>query len=155
MGERGLDGLRALIEKQLPFYPVLLCFVSRLNIPNYCLEMKRSPAPPLDLPFDCSFADVIKQLYGMNNAIYDGAIILGRSDVERDSTYQVTGWSYRLVPPFAISEAQPNRGSAYNSALSMSLVDNVDGVSLISHDRLELFAAGKEVRMDFNVKTKT
>jgi hypothetical protein len=46
--------------------------------------------------------------------------------------YYIVGWSYRLFPPQGACEAEPNRGSAFNSCLAMSSVETVDRVYLIS-----------------------
>ena len=40
----------------------------------------------------------------------------------RNEPYQIVGWSFRLFPHFTVAQGPPNRGSAFNSCLSMSSV---------------------------------
>lgn len=103
--------------------------------------MKREPAPALGAPFDANFNRIVAEAYDINPAVHDGAIVLARAQ-DRDA-YRIVGWSVRLIPPSTPPSAAANRGSAYNSALAMSLVDDVDGVALIHPPKSELFLKGK------------
>jgi hypothetical protein len=42
-----------------------------------------------------------------------------------------------------MSTAEPNRGAAYNSAISLSLSAGVDRVCLFSRSELEIFVSGE------------
>lgn len=110
-------------------------------MPDYCIAMPRSPEPPTGARFDKNFLDIVDSVQSLNPAIHDGAIIVVRDRPSDD--YVVVGWSYRLIAPFISRFVSDNRGSAYNSALSMSLVPNVDAVALIAHGTLELFSQGQ------------
>lgn len=108
--------------------------------------MGRSPMPPLGVVFDASFSDVLLQAHTLNPAIHDGAIMLLRGSASE--SYKIAGWSYRLTPPFSPEQAQPNRGSAYNSAFAMSKARGVDAVAIAAVGTIEMFVAGKQVRAE-------
>lgn len=84
------------------------------------------------MPLDMSFVDHYKAALTLNPAVHDGAVMVGRRT--KVAPYFVTGWSYRLFPPSAQLDDVPNRGSAFNSCIAMSLVSEVD--------RLYLFTGG-------------
>ena len=64
----------------------------------------------------------------------------GRLSSEKN--YEVTGWSFRLHPPSFFESSVPNRGSAFNSGLAMSLVDTVDKVLFWSSEKGWCFVNG-------------
>jgi hypothetical protein len=69
--------------------------------------------------------------------------MIGRTDPA--SPYVVSGWSFRLFAKTAASIVEPNRGSAFNSCIAMSLVDRIDGLYLISKLGIERCILGKSV----------
>lgn len=125
-------------------YPVLLCLVTGPRLPQHCVEMSRSPSPPKGALLDDQFGHHYVTQVARVPALHDGAVILSRSTAE--SSYSVSGWSYRLISPERPPKTEPNRGSAYNSAVSMSLVEHVDLVALILESGIEVYVQGQ--RMD-------
>lgn len=71
--------------------------------------------------------------------------MLGR--LSPDAGFKITGWSYRLFPPDASVITEPNRGSAFNSCINMSVVPTVDCLYLASARGLWKFSAGRAVRL--------
>lgn len=124
-------------------YPVLLCLVTGPPLPQYCVEMSRSPIPPKGAVLDDQFGDYYATEVARTPALHDGAVILSRSTAE--SAYSVSGWSYRLISPERPPKTEPNRGSAYNSAVSMSFVDHVDLVALILESGIEVYVQGQRL----------
>jgi hypothetical protein len=122
-------------------YPVLLCLVTGLKIPLYCVPMPRYPVPPEGALFDEQFGRYYKEKVAETPALHDGAVILSRASIAE--SYAVSGWSYRLVSPQTPTDAEPNRGSAYNSALSMSVVEGVDLVALVLSSGVEVYVRGR------------
>ena len=61
--------------------------------------------------------------------------------------YRVVGWSYRLFPEPALCDTEPNRGSAFNSCLAMSVVPTIDRLYLMSRMNLLRFQGGKVVEI--------
>jgi hypothetical protein len=90
--------------------------------------MPREPSPPIGQPIDQDFGDTIRAAIELNASVHDGAIMAS----VRDSSYVVTGWSFRLFPPDFRGAKVPNKGSAYNSCLAMSAVEGVVRVYLVS-----------------------
>lgn len=105
--------------------------------------MPREPEPAIGSPFDLKFIEVLKHAYSENDAIHDGALIMMRSTSTEE--YHVAGWSYRLIPAFQPTNVDFNRGSAYNSAISMSEDKLVDFVCLFTRSDTEVYAEGKQV----------
>jgi hypothetical protein len=108
--------------------------------------MPRSPNPPTGAPLDDDFGRYCAAEIARAPALHDGAIILSRCTAE--SAYRISGWSYRLLSPHQPTRAEPNRGSAYNSAMSMSLVEHVDLVALVLELGIEVYVQGQ--RLDLN-----
>lgn len=106
--------------------------------------MLRNPSPDKGFPFDEQFLHVLADALLCNEAVHDGAIMLGRSDSSR--IYKVTGWSHRLHPP-AVNAAVSNKGSAFNSCVAMSCVQGVDVLYLISGDGIFAFREGAEEKI--------
>jgi hypothetical protein len=107
--------------------------------------MLRAPAPPLGRILDSSFAEHLAAALTLNDAVHDGAVMFGRENAAVN--YRVTGWSYRLFPPEALSELVANRGSAFNSCLSMSSVPSVDRLYLVTRHRICRFENGSALNV--------
>lgn len=103
--------------------------------------MPRHPAPTIGQAFNSSFSIEVKTALAANPAIHDGAVMLGRDDQASD--YYVRGWSYRLFPNNTATEPMPNRGSAFNSCLNMSLVEEIEEVYLLSNSEMIVFSNGR------------
>lgn len=126
-------------------YPIIACFVTGPELPNYCAEMPRSPNPPTGAPWDENFSFHLATEIAKAPALHDGAIIFSRGVVH--SEYRISGWSYRLLSPHCPPQAETNRGSAYNSAISMSLVEHVDLVALVIETGVEIYVQGKPFKV--------
>jgi hypothetical protein len=124
-----IEYLLKFAETPLLHYPILLCLVTGPRIPLHCVGMLRSPRPLDGTRLDENFGSYYVAQVARTPALHDGALILSRST--KTAWYSVSGWSYRLIPPLEPRQAEANRGSAYNSAISMSLVENVDLVALV------------------------
>ena len=133
-------------RERLQHYPALLCLVTGPKIPMYCVPMPRYPVPPEGAPLDEQFSKYYRAKVAEIPALHDGAVILSRRSPA--SPYSVSGWSYRLFSPHAPTNAEPNRGSAYNSAISMSLVENVDLVALVLSSGAELYLRGRGLALE-------
>lgn len=131
--------VKVISGRTLPSYPVILCFATGTNLPEACIPMKRDPDPEIGKPFNGHFAQIFGDALKKNPAIHDGAIVFLRSAAS--SEYALAKWSCRLAPSRSSSAAEPNRGSAYNSAASMALEANVDEVFLITPDQVERFVS--------------
>lgn len=104
------------------------------------MQMKRSPMPSTGSPFNRHFHSVLAEAYELNPSIHDGAIVFERSSPSDD--YRLAAWSMRIVSRAVPTEAEPNLGSAYNSAISLSGSPNIDLCCVISRDRLGFFEEG-------------
>lgn len=93
--------------------------------------MPRQPAPPLGMIFDESFPAILAEARGVNPAVHDGAVMVGRPG-SAAGRYTIAGWSYRLFPGECDVRAEDNRGSAFNSCVAMSTTEGVDALYLIS-----------------------
>jgi hypothetical protein len=124
--------------------PVICCLYTGIDFPPWCTPMARVPAPLMGGTLDHRFRQVVNDAAAKNPAIHDGAVMLGR--VSPIAEYRISGWSYRLYPePFG--EAEPNRGSAFNSCLAMSIVTRVDRLYLLSEGQLIRFQSGRYHRL--------
>lgn len=124
--------------------PIMLCFYTG-SMPQFASPMPRDPLPKEGSPFDEQFVHVIADALLRNDAIHDGAVMLGRSG--SSGVYKVMGWSHRLHPP-AVSTSVSNKGSAFNSCAAMSCVPGVDALCLISRDGIFVFRRGASQRID-------
>ena len=115
----------------------IVCLFTGGNLPSKCAPMPRMPMPPIGMRLDINFPAVLAEAVAQNPAIHDGAIMAGRRD--QNDPYRILGWSFRLFPDEAPHEAAPNRGSAFNSCLAMSVVPSVDRIYLMSERRLFRF----------------
>lgn len=131
---QNLQGLSPSVET------LIACFYTGKAFPAFVESMLRDPPPPVGMPFDRNFVDLYRSVSKLNPAVHDGAVLIGR--VSAAETYRVQGWSFRMFPPAAETAAAPNRGSAYNSCLAMSVVSSVDLLCLVSHSELVRFRAG-------------
>lgn len=137
--------LQKLAETRPLHYPIILCLVTGPKLPEYCTEMPRSPTPPTGAPLDDNFGRYITAEIARAPALHDGAIIISRCTTE--SAYCLSGWSYRLLSPHQPTRAEPNRGSAYNSAISMSKVEHVDLVALVLESGIEIYVQGQRLEL--------
>lgn len=139
VGESSLTRIaRALASSGDLSLPIILCFYSG-PMPQFSTPMPRDPLPGGGSPFDEQFLHILTDALLRNEAVHDGAIMLGRSD--SGGVYRVTGWSHRLHPP-AANTMIPNKGSAFNSCAAMSCVPGVDILYLISRYGIFAFHRG-------------
>jgi hypothetical protein len=110
------------------------------NVPAYCWPMPRDPHPSTGFRIGADFGVRLAEAWKLNEAVHDGAVLTLREDLH--TPYLAAGWSFRLGPPPASTPAALNRGSAYNSALAMSVVSGVDAVFLKSGEILTVFVDG-------------
>jgi hypothetical protein len=94
---------------------------------------------------DDNFRIILAQTIAQNPAVHDGAVMIGRQ--REGDVYRIIGWSYRLFPPPVDALVQPNRGSAFNSCIAMSLVSQVDRVYLFSKAEMLRFEQGQTSRL--------
>jgi len=137
---RCVDGLRGSEAT------VIGCLYTGPDLPPHCAPMPRMPEPMSGMIFDDGFPSVLERAIERNPAVHDGAIMIGRPT--GSLPYRVAGWSYRLFPPRGRSEAEPNRGSAFNSCLAMSSVGVIDRVYLISNVGVFRFEKGEVKRFE-------
>jgi hypothetical protein len=123
---------------------LIVCFFTGPKLPDRCAPMLRHPAPPIDRPFDTTFPRLLAEAAGVNPAVHDGAIMVGRSAAEQG--YRIAGWSFRLFPG-PVPDMLPNRGSAFNSAHAMSGMSAVDAVYWLSGVELFRFNDGHGHRL--------
>ena len=120
--------------------PIIACLYTG-KVPNHCAPMPRNPQPPVGQPIDKGLPETLAQAVELNDAIHDGALMIGRA--RAGEPYRITGWSFRLLPPDGATQPTVNRGSAFHSSLSMSQVKGVDRVYLASKGSLLRFQAGR------------
>ncbi len=121
-------------------YPLLILFYTGTGIPEDCIPMKRSPAAPIGFPFGEDFAARYAEAISLNESVHDGAVLFGRS--KTSERYRCMGWSCRIASRFQPQDAEPNRGSAYNSAISISGLADIDCVFLLTAGGVESFING-------------
>lgn len=119
---------------------VIACLYTGTNPPVSATAMPRVPHPPIGAVLDQEFGAHVEASLAANEALHDGAIMLGRA--QPLMPYLVTGWSYRLFPPPTCIDAGVNRGSAFHSCLAMSAEGDVDATYLVSHGRAYRFSGG-------------
>lgn len=140
---RPLSGLR---QAGLPFHPLILVFATGQVSDEDCVAMKRVPMPELGAPFDSKLINTLFEAFALNPSIHDGAIIFTRNS-QRDP-YILSAWSMRIVSKNMPHFPEPNLGSAYNSALSLSMAESVDMCCIISPDRTTFFQDGTSQSCD-------
>lgn len=122
--------------------PILFCFFTG-QMPDSASPMPRNPAPNIGMEFGDNFSKIFEKALSLNQAVHDGAIMLGRPISL--GYYKIAGWSYRLHPPSIRSDIQ-NKGSAFNSCIAMSTQKNVDYLLLISKSGIYIFENGKVIQ---------
>lgn len=103
--------------------------------------MRRVPLPKVGALFDSSVLHVLADACVMNPSIHDGAIVFDRTD--ESQPYHLSAWSMRIVSKHEPHFSEPNLGSAYNSALSLSMARNIDMCCIIAPTRVTFFENGK------------
>jgi hypothetical protein len=130
----------SMLDVKWSFAPLLACLYTG-PLPGSCGPMPRDPLPATGTVLDETVMAVLKDGLERNPTIHDGAVMFGRGSA--DKNYAVTGWSYRLFPPDGPLHVEPNFGSAFNSALCMSLVSGVDRLYSLGHGELRRFDGGR------------
>lgn len=130
-----------LAEADISVSPLLLCFFTGAELPPYCAPMLRIPEPQHGMALDESFRQVLENALGVNPAIHDGAVMIGR--LRSGQPYRVHGWSFRLFPPPGLGQDQPNRGSAFNSCFAMSLQAGIDRLYMVTRGKVVRFVRGR------------
>jgi hypothetical protein len=124
---------------------LIVCLFTGRALPLHCAPMSRRPAPPTGMPFDNSFPEVFAEATKQNPAVHDGAVMVRRRTASEH--YHIVGWSFRLFPEANVTEAEVNRGSAFNSAQAMSRVATIDAVYCISGKDVYRFCDGVSVEL--------
>jgi hypothetical protein len=147
-----IDQVFAEAVRKMPEAPTIIaCLYSCDEIPDKCEPMLRSPEPTVGQTLDEGFHQSFAAAMAFNPAVHDGAIMFKRPS--RDVPYRVSGWSYRLFPPPVTNRGVPNRGSAFNSCLAMSVVRGIDAVYLITRGVLYRFQGGQCVEISLGSNT--
>lgn len=147
-----IDQVFTKVVRRMPEAPTIIaCLYSGDEMPKKCEPMPRSPEPDIGQPLDDDFDRHFSAAIALNPAVHDGAIMFKRSSPEE--SYRVSGWSYRLFPPPVINQGGPNRGSAFNSCLAMSVVSGIDAVYLLTRGLLCRFQGGQCIEICINPKT--
>ena len=120
----------ALGKAPVGYSPTIACLYTGVVPPSSCAPMLRLPTPPIGHALDFTFIKHLKAALKLNEAIHDGAVMFGRE--AEGATYGLVGWSYRLFPGEAETDRVPNRGSAFNSCIAMSVVENIDRLYLVT-----------------------
>lgn len=132
--------LQQLHGLKLPFHPLILVFSTGKVTENECVQMRRSPMPSTGSPFNLHFYSILAEAYELNPSIHDGAIVFERPSPS--DRYNLAAWSMRIVNRAVPTAAEPNLGSAYNSAISLSDSPNIDLCCVMSRDSLVFFEKG-------------
>lgn len=127
-------------RQPLPFHPLILVFSTGCISVEDCLPMAREPMPAVGTPFSDNIASAFESAVQLNPSIHDGAVIFSRYSNDRE--YQLCAWSMRIVSNRIPAYAEPNVGSAHNSALALSLAPNVDLCAILSKGASVLFERG-------------
>lgn len=118
----------------------IVCLLSTISPLKYIDMMPRTPMPKLEFFIDGDFAKNLIAANKLNPSIHDGAIVaIWEKEKEK---YSVRHMSCRLLPPQIGNHSHQNRGSAFNSALAMSNVMQVQKVYFWSNRALHLFESG-------------
>lgn len=125
--------------------PTIACLYTGADCPSSCAPMLRDPEPVTGQELNDSFVELLSTALTLNDAVHDGAIMLGRTSASEE--YRITGWSYRLFPLPTATESEPNRGSAFNSCLAMSVVTGIDRIYLVGPGRVYRFREGSFVEL--------
>ena len=128
------------IESSKSYRSGILCLINGADALRYVDPMFRKPCPDVGFLLSNDFANHLDQAIQLNPSIHDGAIICQRR--APGGKYFVEAWSMRLLPPKFSSVDFPNRGSAFNSALAMSVVPQVDAIYCWSNGEVWKFSSG-------------
>jgi hypothetical protein len=131
-------------RQELPFYPVIMAFVTGPISADHCVPMKREPLPRLGDEFGPGIAALLEEAYRTNPSVHDGAIVFSR--IDEAAPYRLSAWSMRIVSTATPIAPSSNHGSAYNSAHALSAAPNVDCCCIISRDLTVLFDHGNAVK---------
>jgi hypothetical protein len=121
----------------------VMCDSSLGSVPSSACAF-RHPAPKTGMPFESTFADAFAEATRLNPAVHEGAVMVGRDSA---SGPYIAGSSFRLFPQAEGVEGLPNRGSAFNSAQTMSCVPTVDAAYWVSGRRIYRFISGEGVEL--------
>ncbi len=121
---------------------LIACLYSGASKPRASVPMPRDPVPGSGARID-QLGQALDQALAINQAIHDGAIMVGRLDAA--SPFKITGWSYRLFPSGRAEARAVNRGSAFHSCLAMSHEPDVEVMYLVSAGRAYRFWRGEIV----------
>jgi hypothetical protein len=102
--------------------------------------MRRSPMPAIGSVFTVEFGANLEEAFKTNPSIHDVAIVFVRDSLADE--YRLTAWSMRIFSKAAPNNAEPNLGSAHNSALALSESPNIDLCCVVSRDCLVLYEGG-------------
>lgn len=127
-------------RQPLPFHPLIMVFSTGSISAEDCVPMAREPMPAVGTPFSNNLASVFEEAVGLNPSIHDGAVIFSRES--KDDEYRLCAWSMRIVSDRVPDHAEPNVGSAHNSALALSLAPGVDLCVILSKGGSVLFEKG-------------
>lgn len=105
--------------------------------------MPRDPYPEIGFAFADDFRSRLEAAIARNYSVHDGVVIFGRQTPAY--SYICKGWSYRILAEGRGLYPEPNRGSAYNSAIAFSSEHSVDLVVLMTPGQVEFFASGHRV----------
>ncbi len=132
--------INTLSRKGLPFHPAIFVFSTGQVSGEDCVLMERSPMPRVGTPFNADFLLLLNEAIEINPSVHDGAMVFSRRS--REEPYYLVSWSMRIVSNHISLCSKPNLGSAYNSALSLSLAECVDICCIIGLDRITFFESG-------------
>lgn len=126
--------------------PSLLVFSTGNALPSYVEPMLREPRPRTGQVFGSEYFSSLEECIACNPSIHDGAVLFVRET--SSSTYTVREWSCRLFPPSFGVASVANRGSAYNSGLTISVCEEIDVVLHFSDGVIWVFQSGQSTRID-------
>jgi hypothetical protein len=135
-----LSMLMTVQRRGVPFHPLILVFATGDVSTNDCVPMKRSPMPPLGAVFTVDIGMILKVAHEENASIHDGAIIFSKEPTS--ARYKLAAWSARIVSNATPKAAEPNRGSAHNSAVSLSESSNIDLCCILTSNGIIAFQDG-------------
>ncbi|MGQ3295249.1 MAG: hypothetical protein ACT6U0_23980 [Shinella sp.] len=104
------------------------------------MPMARQPMPDVGMRFSGNIASVFREAMRLNPSIHDGAVVFSRET--EDHGYRLCAWSMRIVSARIPNAAEPNVGSAHNSALALSLAPGVDLCAILSQGGSVFFENG-------------
>ena len=134
--------IREILSRLPPVETTLIvCFFTGKRLPEFVAPMVLVPEPPVGCAFDEEFAELRASVVRLNPAAHDGAVMVGRERATED--YRIVGWSYRMFPPEGSRISAPNKGTAYNSCLAMSLIPSADMLYLQSRHQRVVFQLGE------------